>query len=111
MISFGKPNMLILNEPEFEGLPIIESEFKDNGILVDSCYSNISGLLFYIFPCNHQSVIYGLFRNKNLEEWENNSNILQFLFNLTNDNWNNELGSNSFNSNEEKNKNNPIFVF
>lgn len=97
MLAFGRPGMLILGNPEFEGKPCVEGFFDKAGILADNEFESIKGLLFIVYPMGRAPEIWGLFRSRDHLDWQdNNKGLLSVMHQLTADNWNDELDVNGF---------------
>ncbi len=99
-LAFGNPGMLILGQPEFEGKPCVESQFDKCGILVDTEYSDIAGLLVVVHPLGRPPQVYGLFRNTDYGRWEEDCpaghDLLKILDGLVLGQWNDELDTNGW---------------
>lgn len=97
MLAFAKPGMLVHASPECEGKPCIESTLQKVGILADTDYSNISGLLVVVYPLSGKPDIYGLYRSAEHDSWTDDStNLAAILNKLASDNWNDETDSNGW---------------
>jgi hypothetical protein len=97
MVAFGRPGMLIHGNPEFEGNPCIEATFDKVGILADEEYEDISGLIFIIYPLSSSPETWGLFRNKDYNEWiDTNPGLLTILKDLVDNNFNDDLDANGW---------------
>ena len=97
MLAFAQPCMLIQGIPEFEGKPCVESIINKYGMLVDSEYASIAGVLFIIHPLSRSPEIWGLFRSENLTKWEENQPVVfNVLHTLVGENWNDEVDSNGW---------------
>jgi hypothetical protein len=89
MVAFGNKGMLVLGTPEFEGKPCVEGIFDKVGVLVDSEYAPVSGLIFMIHPLSGPSQLFGLFRSQDWTCWnDHNPDIVRNLLLLTDKNWN-----------------------
>lgn len=102
MLAFGQIGMLIHGQPEFEGKPCIEGLMDQVGILVNEDYKNIAGLLIMVYPSPSELIdsplVYGLYRNKDYEKWnDENSGLLEILYKITGNNWNDEKDHNIWN--------------
>lgn len=96
-MAFGKVGMPILGVPEFEGKPCVEGTFDKVGILEDPDFSCVSGLVFMIHPWQRPSELWGLFRNADLNRWEDgNAELLTQLRALTGKTWNDSGDTNGW---------------
>jgi hypothetical protein len=98
MLAFARPGMLVVDCPEFEGMPCVQGTNDKLGILCDSEYQPISGLIAVLYPLDEQPKIYGLFRNNDYALWSlhEESGILQTLHKIVEDSWNDELDTNGW---------------
>lgn len=97
MLAFGQTGMLVHGQPEFEGKPCIEGILDKSGILVDTSYEDVSGLIIVVYPLNKKPHIYGLYRSKDYIKWlEKNHTLSAILTELNGNNWNDETDSNSW---------------
>ena len=97
MLAFAQPGMLVLGHPEFEGKPCIEGIIQKSGILSESEYANISGLLCVVYPLGSKPCIYGLYRGADYSKWMNeNPELITKLESLTGSNWNDDSDSNGW---------------
>ena len=62
-VGFGRPDMIVQSEPEFEGKPCVEGELAKLGILVDPDFEPILGILFVVHNMNAPAQIWALFRD------------------------------------------------
>lgn len=96
MLAFGTPEMLIHGQPEFEGRPCIEGTLNDYGILVDSNYDNIAGIIIMVYQSDSLTQNYALFKNSKYENWSSHEfELLEDILTLVDNNWNDEIDSNS----------------
>ena len=103
MIAFAQPGIPILGIPEFEGKPGVESIIEKLGILNDSDYECIAGILFMIHPWRKNTDIWGLYSYEKFTTWEDNeSNVVKTLLSLTGSNWNNDKDTNGWQLNGQQ---------
>lgn len=89
MVAFGGKGMPILGSPEFEGKPCIEGIFDKVGVLVDSEYASVAGLIIMVHPLSGPSQLFGLFRSKDWNYWnDQNPDLVLNLLKMTGKNWN-----------------------
>lgn len=89
MVGFGNKGMLVLGNPEFEGKPCIEGIFDKIGILADTDFASVAGIIFMIHPLREPAQLWGLFRSKDWIDWnDNNPELLENLLCLTGKHWN-----------------------
>lgn len=97
MLAFGTPEMLIHGQPQFEGKPCIEGTLNDYGILVDSNYDNIAGIIVMVYQSDSITQNYALLKNSKYENWSSHEfDLLENILNLVDSNWNDEIDSNSW---------------
>lgn len=97
MLAFARPEMLVHGYPEFEGFPAIEGTNQKLGILADTEFQNIAGLLVVTYPLGKEPSIYGLYRYSDYTRWrDKEAEIIRMLTNLTQKYWNDDLDSNGW---------------
>lgn len=97
MLAFGNPGMLILGTPEFEGKPCVEGIFEKVGILVDSEYASVAGIILMVHPLGATSQLFGLFRSNDWSSWKDHAPaFVENLQSLVGENWNDSLNSNGW---------------
>lgn len=97
MTTFGKPDMLILGNPESEGKPCIESTMVKLGILNNTDFKNISGILFMIHPWKQDAEIWGLYNHEKYDLWNCRApEIIKTLIAIAGTNWNDDTDSNGW---------------
>ncbi|MYI77437.1 MAG: hypothetical protein F4077_06730 [Gammaproteobacteria bacterium] len=63
MVAFSKPGMMVFSEPEFEGKSGIEGQIDMKGILVDSDYKDVFGLVFVVYASDQKPCVVALVRS------------------------------------------------
>lgn len=97
MVAFGNKGMLIFGTPEFEGNSCVEGVFEKVGILVDSEYNAVAGIIFMIHPLSGPFQLYGLFRSSDWADWqEQNPCLVNKVQTLVGRNWNDCRNSNGW---------------
>lgn len=97
MLAFSKPGMLIHGQPEFEGAPCLEGFTEKYGILTNSDYSDIAGMLVVVYPWRPESQIYGLYRSSDCSRWEDeDEDLVLLLQGLTGKQWNDDRDTNGW---------------
>lgn len=97
MLAFSQPGMLIHGQPEMEGNPCIEGITDKCGILSDTEYSVIAGMLILVYPLGSEPRIYGLYRSHDYPKWnEENGELVLLLQRLTGKQWNDDKDSNGW---------------
>lgn len=97
MLAFAQSGMLVFGHPEFEGKPCIEGIIDKLGILSDSEYANISGLLCVVYPLGATPCIYGLYRGSDHSKWiDETTELHTILTSLTGQNWNDDSDTNGW---------------
>lgn len=96
-LAFGSMEQMIHGEPEFEGLPAIEGVLSCQGILANTEFEAVEGLILILHRMDADPVLYGLWRSKDYQHWnESSSQMCEMLGALTGSNWNDELDSNGW---------------
>ncbi len=97
MTAFAQPGAPILGIPEFEGKPGVESIMQKSGILNDSEYEYIGGILFMIHPWGKNTDIWGLYSYEKLTKWQDNEpDVVKTLLAITEDSWNDDKDTNGW---------------
>lgn len=97
MVAFGDVGMTVLGCPQFEGLPCVEGAFNKIGILADTAYKSVAGLIFMVHPLSSPPQIFGLFRSADWSDWQdNNPELITHLMKLTGKNWNDAHDTNGW---------------
>lgn len=96
-LAFGEMGQIVHREPEFEGHPAIEGTLNCQGILTNSEYDVVAGLILVVHRMNESPMLYGLWRSKDYEKWGcEQPEICRTLLSLTDKNWNDEVDSNGW---------------
>lgn len=97
MMAFANPGMPVLGIPEFEGKPCVEMIMEKFGILNNPDFKMVSGILFMVHPWRKETEVWGLYRNKNFEYWNDNEfEVLELLYSITKNNWNDDMDTNGW---------------
>jgi hypothetical protein len=97
MIAFAQPGAPILGIPEFEGKPGVESIMAKSGILSDTDYKYIAGILLMIHPWNKDTDIWGLYPHDKFTTWgDNEPDVVKTLLSITGNNWNDDKDTNGW---------------
>lgn len=97
MMAFAKIGMPILGIPEFEGKPCVESFSEKIGILCDSNFSNLAGILFMIHPWHRPTEVWGLYDYEKYLSWNDyEPKLIKTLLSITESNWNDNRDSNGW---------------
>lgn len=97
MLAFAQPGMLVQSIPEFEGAKAIEGTIDKAGILADSEFNCIAGLLIVVYPLGKRPHLYGLFRFSDYSSWSDSSpELVETLTKLTEQCWNDDGDSNGW---------------
>ncbi len=97
MVAFGNKGMLILGTPEFEGKPCVQGVFEKVGVLVDSEYASVAGIIFMVHRLDSPAQLFGLFRSNDWTSWQAcKPELLENLQILVGKNWNDCLNSNGW---------------
>jgi hypothetical protein len=91
--AFGRPEMIVQNEPEFEGKPCVEGDLDRLGVLWES--PEIKGLVFVVHPLNEPAMVWALVRD--FEQMnDHDQEVLEELMKLVGHDWNDAFDWNGF---------------
>ena len=88
MTAFSKKGMLILSEPEFEGKPTVEGTSEQVGILADSNFDFVEGIIFVIYEPDGSARMACLVRTTD--------DLIEPLLPLIGNRWNDQFDSNGY---------------
>lgn len=91
--AFGRLDMLVQNEPEFEGKPCVEGALDKLGVLWES--PEIKGLVFVVHPLREPARVWALVRDFEKMSDED-QDVLGELLKLVGEEWNDAVDCNGF---------------
>lgn len=96
-LAFGSIGQFVHAIPAYEGLPGIEGQLERQGILVDSNYESIAGMLLVVHRLSEEPILFGLRRHGDQESWDSTyPEIGRAFCGLVGTNWNDDLDTNGW---------------
>lgn len=93
-LAFGRPDDRVFGIPEFEGKPSVEGILERQGVL--EAYPEIRALLLIVHSWNGAPKIYGLKRESEVDDWNEDLRPVAKAFFALVDAWNDEDDTNAY---------------